>query len=151
MSAIDGNLSADWRRRFGAYADALIPGGAGLPSASAADVHGAGVDRMLACRPDLTEMIVKVVGARLEPRLELNRLQTSEPHVFEEFASAVANAYFLNPEVRMLFGYPGAAPQRKRAKPGETEEYLRDGLLDPVIERGPIYRRPPTRSGAAAD
>jgi hypothetical protein len=144
MSIIDRNQAgADWRRRFASFADALIPGGAGLPSASAADVHGIWVDRMLACRPDMADTIMTIIQTTNEPKEELKRLQASEPARFEEFASAVANAYFLNPEVRKLFGYPGHAPQRKKAKPGEAEEYLRDGLLDPVIQRGPIYRPAP--------
>jgi hypothetical protein len=144
MSTIESNPPSDWRRRFAAFADALICGGVGLPSASAADVHGTWVDRMLACRPDLTDVIMKVIGTTADPKEELTRLQTSEPALFEEFANTVASAYFLNPEVRQLLGYPGAAPQRKKAKPGEAEEYLRDGLLDPVVKRGPIYRKVPT-------
>jgi hypothetical protein len=43
----------------------------------------------------------------------------------------------MNPKVRKRLRYPGqkASPPY----PDEADYYLRDGLLDPVIERGPIY------------
>lgn len=135
---------ANWRQRLAAFADALISGGAGLPSASAANVHQSLIDRTLDCRPDLKEMIMGVIGGAADPADELKRLRTTEPDLFENFASAIAGTYFMNPEVRRLLGYPGAAPLRKEPKAGEAEHYLRDGILDPVIQRGPIYRRPPT-------
>ena len=131
---------SQWRQRLAAFADALIPGGAGLPSASAADVHEAGIDRTLDCRPDLRELITSVISVTGEPHEALKRLRAEQPDVFDSFAFTIAGIYFMNPEVRRLVGYPGDAPQRKRAKPGEAEEYLKDGILDPVIERGPIYR-----------
>jgi hypothetical protein len=138
------NPADSWRQRLAAFADALIPGGAGLPSASAADVHQSWIDRTFDCRPDLTAMVMKVIGGTADPADELKRLRQAEPDLFENFAFAIAGAYFMNPEVRQLVGYPGPAPLRKRPKPGEAEDYLRGGLLDPVIKRGPIYRIVPT-------
>jgi len=101
------------------------------------------IDRTLECRPDLSQLITSVIDGRAEPREELERLRKKQPDVFDKFAFAIAAVYFLNPEVRRLLGYPGAAPQRKAAKPGEAEDYLRGGLLDPVVARGPIYRPTP--------
>ena len=47
----------------------------------------------------------------------------------------------MNLKVRKRIRYPG---QGKRPPfPDEAEYDLRDGLLDPVIERGPIYKLPP--------
>lgn len=142
---VESLADSQWRQRLAAFADALIPGGAGMPSASAAGVHKAGIDRALACRPDLRELVTGVIGVDAEPCEALNRLQAEELGVFNRFAVTIAGIYFMNPNVRRLVGYPGDAPQRKRAKPGEAEEYLKDGILDPVIERGPIYRPTPTR------
>ena len=141
---VESLAESQWRQRLAAFADALIPGGSGLPSASAADVHGAGIDRTLACRPDLRELVTGVIGVDAEPREALKRLRTEQPTVFDRFAVTIAGIYFMNPDVRRLVGYPGDAPQRNRAKPGEAEEYLKDGILDPVVERGPIYRPTPT-------
>ena len=145
MAETVGNLAeAQWRQRLAAFADALIPGGAGLPSASAAGVHEAGIDRTLACRPDLRDLVTGVIGIDAEPREALEWLRAEQPGVFDRFAVTIAGIYFMNRDVRRLVGYPGEAPQRKRARPGEAEEYLKDGILDPVIERGPIYRPTPT-------
>ena len=145
MAETVGNLAeAQWRQRLAAFADALIPGGVGLPSASAAGVHEDGIDRTLACRPDLRDLVTGVIGVDAEPREALERLRAEQPSVFDRFAVTIAGIYFMNRDVRRLVGYPGEAPQRKRARPGEAEEYLKDGILDPVIERGPIYRPTPT-------
>jgi choline dehydrogenase-like flavoprotein len=47
----------------------------------------------------------------------------------------------MNQKVRRRIGYPG---QGKRPPyPDEADYDLRDGLLDPVIERGPIHKRAP--------
>jgi hypothetical protein len=52
----------------------------------------------------------------------------------------VAGAYFMNPAVRKLIGYPG-----QRAIPiGEQPEEQLEELLAPVIERGVIYRSCPS-------
>ena len=142
---VESLAESQWRQRLAAFADALIPGGAGMPSACAAGVHEAGIDRALACRPDLRELVSGVIGVDAEPREALKRLRAEQPGVFDRFAVTIAGIYFMNPDVRRLVGYPGDAPQRKRARPGEAEAYLKDGILDPVIERGPIYRPTPTR------
>ena len=143
--AANSVTDSQWRQRLAAFADTLVPGGEGLPSASAAGVHEAGIDRTLACRPDLRDLITSVIGVDAEPREALERLRAEQPGVFDSFAVTIAGIYFMNPDVRRLVGYPGDAPQRKRARPGEAEEYLKDGILDPVIERGPIYRPTPTQ------
>jgi hypothetical protein len=131
------------RSRFAEFADLLIAGGAGLPSASAADVQGKWIDRALAVRPDLAEMVRAVIGLPGEPRVELERLRKEDPQTFERFAFTVAGAYLMHPRVRRLLGYPGQAPKPKPAYPDESDLYLADGILNPVIERGPTYRPTP--------
>jgi hypothetical protein len=147
MTAADLKPTLDdaQRSRLAAFADALIPGGAGLPSASAAKVHQKWIDRVLAARPDLGELVLQVIAGETEPRAELEQLRQLDPDRFERFTFAVSGAYFINPRVRKLLGYPGSAPKKKPAYPDEAEHYLEDGILDPVIARGPIYRpTPPT-------
>ena len=56
MSALD-------RERLGALADVLIPAAEGMPSASEAGVHRAGLDRVLAARPDLEPVLARVLAA----------------------------------------------------------------------------------------
>jgi hypothetical protein len=134
-------LEDEQRLRLAALADVLIPGGAGLPSASAADVAGRWIDRTLAADPGLAVSVLAVVTGDVEdPHMHMKSVQHEDPVLFERFAFAVAGAYFMNPEVRRRFGYPGIAPLRLPAAPGEAEYYLEDDILAPVIERGPTHR-----------
>jgi hypothetical protein len=132
------------RTALQAFADALIPGGAGLPSASEADVHGEWIDRTLRARPDLAEFVVAVLGRGGEPEAELERLRREDAATFNGFTLAVSAAYFMNPRVSEQLGYPGNAPMRKLASPDEADYFLDGGkLLQPVLDRGPIYRPTP--------
>jgi hypothetical protein len=45
----------------------------------------------------------------------------------------------MSPKVRKRIGYPGQKPRPFFAD--EADYYLRDGLLAPVLERGPIYKQ----------
>jgi hypothetical protein len=131
------------RARLAEFADVLIAGGAGLPSASEAGVQGKWIDRTLAARPDLVEVIHAVIARAGDPSAELDRVRTEEPLLFDRFTHAIAGAYLMVPRVRKGLGLPGNAPKRKPAYPDEADHYLSDGVLDPVIERGPIYRPTP--------
>ena len=76
-------------------------------------------------------------------------------------ATVVSAAYYMNPKVRKLIGYPGQS--QNPIYPDEAEYDLRDGLLDPVLRRYSATARWPSgsatgppeppaidRSGAAA-
>ena len=143
-------LNDELRARLGQFADLLITGGAGLPSASAADVQGKWIDRTLAARPDLVDTIHSVLNRPDEPRAALDALRRDDHQLFDRFAFAIAGAYLMNPRVRRQLGLPGNAPKRKPAYPDESDHYLEGGILDPVIERGPIYRPTPPDSADAA-
>ncbi|MDQ1462244.1 MAG: hypothetical protein QOI08_3728 [Actinomycetota bacterium] len=136
-------LTEEQRTTLAALADALIPGGAGLPSAVEADVHGKWVDRVLAVRTDLVDRLSQALSDDGVPREALERWRVSEPDVFDAITFVVSSAYFLNPRVRRLLGYPGRAPMRNPALPDESDFYLEGGILDPVIARGAIYRPTP--------
>jgi hypothetical protein len=137
------------RARLGALGDALIPGGAGLPSASAAGVHSKWIDRVLEIRPDLTDSLVAALSEEGEPRVVLERLRSANAATFGMLTFVVSGAYFLNPEVRRLLGYPGRAPARHPAAAGEFEHYMEGDILEPVRERGPIYRPTPESRASA--
>jgi hypothetical protein len=90
------------------------------------------------------EVVVReVLGLPGAPEAVLARVREQDPGRFTEFAFAVAGAYLINPRVRRDLGYPGPAPVKNPALPGEAEAYLEDGILDVVIDRGPIYRPTP--------
>jgi hypothetical protein len=134
------SLDDPLRQRLAEFADVVIPGGVGMPSASGANVHGKWIDRALGARPDLAEVVHAVIALPGNPAAELERLRAEDSDTFETFAYAMAGSYLMSPRVRKLLGYPGATPKPNPAYPDEAEYYLADGLLDPVLERGPIYR-----------
>jgi hypothetical protein len=137
-----------------AAADALIPAGPGVPSAAIAPGYVAWLDRALAARSDAFETIVTAAG-RLQgiaaPELldALRRMSADEPELFHDLSAVLAGAYLMVPEVRAAIGYPGQV--RRPAAFDEAAEEIMSGILDPVIERGPIYVEPsdPSRGGVA--
>src|SRR5689334_22902875 len=129
------------RALLGKLADVLIPAGGRFPSASAADVTAEGLEQVLAVRPELAAGLKKVLtfSVDLPPSDAVSQLKTKDPSTFGVLAELVAGAYFLNPQVRAALGYDGQS-----AKPIDPHaDYLDDGLLQSVIDRGPIYRPTP--------
>jgi hypothetical protein len=136
-------LSEQQRARLAVLADLLIAGGAGLPSASGAEVPTQWIDRVMAVRADLAGTVRAVLELEGDPADVLAGLRSGSPEVFGSFAMAVAGAYLINPRVRRELGYPGPVPMKNPALPDEAEAYLEDGILDVVLARGPIYRPTP--------
>ena len=129
------------RAVFAALADVLIPPGEGFLSASQAGVAGEGLDQVLAVRPDLSaglKSILQRAGGR-PPAEIIAELQATDPASFAILAEVVPGAYFMNASVRQAIGYGGQTPQPIDPRP----DYLEEGLLQPVIDRGRIYRRTP--------
>lgn len=138
------DFDTESRATLAALADVLVPEAEGMPAASQVDVQGRWVDRVLRVRPDLAGELARVLGAARghEPVAEVARLQQEDPEGFAVLALAVTGAYYLHPRVRKLIGYPG---QKKNPPyPDEADYYLRDGLVEPVTSRGPIYRPTPS-------
>lgn len=127
-------------------ADLLIPAGDGMPSASAADVAGGGLDQVLAAVPSLAAGLADVLrrakgGEPADFVAELARTDAAALGILTEVVTA---AYFINPEVRRLVGYDGQGPTPLDPR----VDYMEDGLLESVIKRGSIYRpTPPGSSG----
>ena len=136
-------LTAAQRERLAELADALIAGGAGLPSASEAEVHSVWIDRVFAVRPDMEATVRAVLALPGDASSLLADLRVSDEQRFSAFAFAVAGAWLINPRVRRELGYPGPVPMRQPALPDEADAYLEDGILDVVVARGPIYRPTP--------
>jgi choline dehydrogenase-like flavoprotein len=143
-------LTSEQRATFWALADALIPATDKMPAASEAGSAEKWLDRALAARPDLVEPLGAVLAAAAgcDPAAEARRLHAEDPDGFSALAQIVSGAYYMNLKIRKRIGYPG---QGKRPPfPDEAEYDLRDGLLDPVIERGPMHEPPPP-SGLPAE
>jgi hypothetical protein len=129
------------RSLLAALADVLIPAGDGFPAASGAGISGEGLDQLLTYRPDLAQGLKRVLAAADgQPAPEfVARLKASDPSGFGLLAETVSGAYFLHPEVRAKLNYHGQGPRPIDPR----ADYLEDGLLQSVLDRGPIYRPTP--------
>ena len=136
-------FDADARGKLAALADALIPAGNGMPSASEAGVAGEWLDAVLTAEPGfagpLTALLERADVAN--PEGELRRIESTDPGGWGTLTTVVAGAYFLNPEIAERVGYPGrrAIPIDAHAEP----DWAQDGLLASVRSRGPVYRPTP--------
>jgi len=129
------------RSTLAGLADVLIPASAGFPSASQVGVAAEGLDQVLAVRPDLAKPLKVILQSAKgrNPAEVVAQLQDENPASFAALAEIVAGAYFMNPQVRAAIGYHGQVPQPLASRP----DHLNDGLLQPVIDRGPLYRPTP--------
>jgi hypothetical protein len=139
-------LSNGQRERLAALADALMPAGEGLPAPSEVDVCGRWLDVALATVPMMAPALSAALEVAGSPAEVIERLRAEQPAVFIAFSFALSGAYLMHPRVRHALGYEGPAVQPKPVLEGEAEYFLEDGLLEPVIDRGPIYRRVPEGS-----
>lgn len=119
-------------------ADELIPAADGMPSASEAGATGALLDEVLRVRGDLEEPLSALTAAAAgrDPAAEVARLRAEQPAHFEALTTAVAGGYFMSEEVREKLGYHG---QEALA----LEDDHDPALLQPVIDRGTIFRPTP--------
>jgi len=141
------SFDANERQMIGELADVLIPAGDGFPSASQAGVASAGLDQVLSFRPDLADALKRLSAAARgrSPAEFVAELQRNDPAGFTLLAEFVPGAYFLNSDVREKLGYAGQGARPIDPRP----DYLNDGLLQSVIDRGPIYRPTPGSRGTA--
>ena len=136
-------IDDDLRAAFLAIADVLIPEDAGMPAASRADVGGPVLDRILSLRDDLKEPFFRGLHAvtGIEPAAAAKALNTDDPIALATIGLVASAAYYMSPEIKQLIGYPG---QQKRSFDADaTPEYVTNGMLQVVIDRGPIYRSTP--------
>jgi hypothetical protein len=134
---IDSNLRSVLRRA----AEMMIPSGVGLPSAIDVGIDAELLDRVLAVRPDLEEPLAAALHRlRDVPTESILTLLDTEPGL-EVLGIVVAGGYLMSEPVAAALDYPWQ--EAKLVRPDDVYEALQDGLLDAVVERGPIYRLPP--------
>ena len=133
-------LSRHDRQVYARLADQLIPEDPDLPSASQAEVPTVWIGEALRVRPDLLPGLRVAIdlGAQEDPATALNRLHAEQPDAFDALGTATAGAYFLNPEVRRLIGYPGQV-----SVPVQDDVDTYSDMLRNVVERGQVYRDVP--------
>jgi hypothetical protein len=129
------------RELLAGLADELIPAGEGFPAASQAGVTSSGLDQVLAVRPDLGQGLKRVLAAARDRRPSefLAELRRTDAAGFGILAELVPAAYFLDRDVCARLAYNGQTPRPIDPQP----DYLHDGLLQSVLDRGPIYRATP--------
>lgn len=135
-------------RTLRAVADALIPAAGGNPPATGEPDYDEYLRRAVDARADAFGAITEVLAAFAvedPPGIDrkLRSLHAEEPDTFQALSAVVAGAWLLIPQVRERIGYPGQ--RRDPARLEEAADQLSDGILDPVMERGPIYRPTPAR------
>jgi len=134
-------LSPAARAAIGDLADALIPGGEGMPGASTVGTHEALIDRVLVARPRAAQDLVALLDRLVAdpgpgtPADRARRLRREHPADFDLLAGFIVGAYQLDERVRAAIGYPGQSPSDVSFE--DETGYIAQGLLDPVLERGP--------------
>lgn len=131
------------RRIFAALADVLIPAAEGMPSASQVGLEGAPLDQVLSLRPDLHDDFFRALAAAAgkEAAAVLEQLNRDDHKAIGAVGVVASAAYYMHPEVHRLLDYPGQTA--RPAEPEEENDYMHEDLLQPVIDRGPIYRQAP--------
>ena len=132
-------LSNDERAVFAALADVLIPAAEGMPAASEVDVQGAMLDRILGLRPDLADAFRRGLAAAAgkPPANAAEALNRDDAEALGAIGIVTSAGYYMTPAVRELIGYPGQV--QRPADVDETPEYVANGMLQQVIDRGPIF------------
>ena len=127
--------------RLEELADVMLPAAHGMPSASEVKAVVAYLDQVLGWRDDLRQPLVRAIAA-LEPATftvdRLSALHKEDEDAYVALTTTVAACYYLSPEVRDRIGYPGQVA--KTYDPYAYTEWVAEGLLDPVVDRGPIWR-----------
>lgn len=119
--------------------DVLLPAAHGMPAGNATGVAEGGLDAVLKLRPEIAGDLLR--GIRLfAVHGDLAVLQ-ADAEAWYAVRLCAYGAYYTTPEVQAILRYSGQAAQP--FDPDTTTEYLADGLLAPVINRGPIWIVPP--------
>lgn len=151
LAAPPGELTPQQQAVLDAVGDLLVPGADGDPSFTAAPGIQDRLRTAIAARGEQFDLLAATLDG-LAPADDglAGRLRAlhdagtgagaEEDGRFVLLSSVVAGAYLLVPEVRQRIGYPGQ--HRDPAGIEEAADELADGILDPVIDRGPIWVDP---------
>jgi hypothetical protein len=137
-------LDPELRKTFAGIADVLIPNAEGMPSASEMNVQGEMLDHVLGLRADIREDFMRGLtsSAGRDPKDAANDLNKADPAALTAIGLAASAGYYMTPRVKELIGYPGQE-RRPDPDPDAEPEYVTNGMLQQVIDRGAIYRPTP--------
>lgn len=151
-------LSSGQRAALLAVADVLVPAAGDIPAASATPDYGLWLDRALEARSEIVADLAGILDSLSSDGLSsggfdaggldagglgahLRRLDAERPDDFRLLAQVIAGAYFMIPAVLDRIGYPGQ--HREPAGLTDAADELETGILDPVVDRGPMLRAVP--------
>ncbi len=139
------------RSRLRAFADVLIPAAHEMPSASEVGVADRQLDVVLGARPDLAEPLARALQL-VDPadhEGSLARLHEEDLAAHEALLLTVVGGYYIDRDVRRRLGYTGQVPVEVR--PEIIPNYVEEGLVEPLLARGPIYRPVADATGLTSD
>ncbi len=135
------------RDRLRAFADVLIPAAHDMPAASDVGVADRQLELVLRARPDLSEPLARALE-RVDPadhEGSLAQLREQDLPAHDALLLAVVGGYYIDRDVRRRLGYTGQVPVEVRAE--IIPNYVEEGLIEPLLARGPVYRSVPAASG----
>lgn len=147
MSGGAAPIDAALRDRLRAFADVLIPAAHDMPAASEVGIADRQLGVVLGARPDLAEPLARALE-RVDPadhEGSLARLRDEDRAAHDALLLAVVGGYYIDRDVRRRLGYTGQVPVGLR--PEIIPNYVEEGLVEPLLARGPIYRPVPGASG----
>ena len=129
-----------------AIADVLVPATAQDPGATDTPGFDGFLEIALNARIDAFEAITGALASidTSEPatlRRQLEAMWGADPETFQALSAVVVESWLLAPEVRERIGYYGQRRELAPVDQGTNE--VTEGILDPVLERDPIYRPTP--------
>jgi hypothetical protein len=136
-------FDADRLMTLARIADRLIPEAHGMPSAAEV-VDAQRLAFVLNARPDLRGPLMASLRSELapDPDERLAALSKDEPDNLAALQLVIVGAYYTDKHVRELIGYNGQ--EAIEVKSWLMPQYLEEGLIDRVLERGPVWRDPAT-------
>ncbi|MGP1358060.1 hypothetical protein [Roseicyclus sp.] len=131
-------LTREERARLAALARIMIPGGAGQPGAADLRLQDTPVEEVLRIDSSRLAPLRRFLALKGEtddlPAIEA--LAQRDPEGFGALSIVLANAYFMQPEVRRAIGYPGQ--EARDSSVGLNAEDME--LVSDVTRRGAVYR-----------
>lgn len=123
-----------------AVADELIPAAHGMPSAGTV-LDARRVGFVLGARPDLVRPLSEAARPELGDSVAARLAALAdEPEHLDALQLVVVAGYYSDAGVRDRIGYPGQVA--RPVNPFDYPEYMREGLVDGVVNRGRIWRDP---------
>lgn len=120
-------------------AERLVPTTATMVGAGSVPEAALFIERVLESRPDLGGRLDDSVAACTDDLIDAAlRGESIDSRAFDQVATLVIGAYYMNPVARRQIGYPGQLALEY--DPMEYVTWVDEGLLDQVMSRGPRYR-----------